>query len=68
MKADECYPGRFVRHRLGRQKLMIVNTHLEVLHEGTVTWVRVRDEHLKMYDMSPEEIEADGVADGGNLS
>ena len=66
MKADECYPGRLVRHRLGRQPLMIVNTHLEISN-GNV-WVRVRDEHLKMYDMSPEEIEADDVAGGGNLS
>lgn len=68
MKADECSPGRLVRHRLGGQKLMIVNTHLETLPEGKVLWVRIRDEHLKMYDMSPEEIEADGVADDGNLS
>ena len=68
MKADECYPGRLVRHRLGHQKLMIVNTHLEMLNEGHVVWVRTRDEHLKIYDMSPEEIEADGVADSGNLS
>ena len=64
MKADECYPGRFVRHRLGRQKLMIVNTHLETLYEGTVSWVRVRYVLIILYVLVPEELEADGVAVG----
>jgi hypothetical protein len=50
---------------------MIVNTHLEGGGTEATVWVRVRDASLKIYDMSPEEIETDEsvcVATRGDLS
>lgn len=66
MNAKECVPGVFVRHRLTGQRMIVVNRHV-VEDGGTgvggeTTWVRVRDEQLKLYDMAAEELEPDGLA------
>jgi hypothetical protein len=39
---------------------MVVNTHEA---EGVI-WVRVRDASLRIYDMSPEELEPAGLLRG----
>lgn len=58
MNAKDCVPGLFVRHRLTGQRMIIVNSH--VVDE--TTWVRARDEQLRLYDMAAEEFEPDGLA------
>lgn len=59
MTVVECRAGRMVRHRLGQQKLIVVNTHSTPVVGGVEWWVRTRDANLRMYDMNSEELEPD---------
>lgn len=59
MRHEDCTPGLIVKHRLSHEYLIVVNTYQAM----DTWWVRARDTGLKMYDMSPEELEeSDDVA------